>query len=282
MRSARFFQDELASLQSDAARRTSEELFQRLADLRASVEGAEKAVADFRATHDLIDVDGRLISNNELGRLNEQLTNQRAETVRLQARINVLKDATPDSVVAGTLPEDLRSNTLTALRAQYAQARQAANGMATRLGPRHPQLIQLNSQANAVLNDISAELQRVRSSLQVEVQRSQQQETALSARLAQLKARQANDAKDLVKLRELQREAAARRSIYEAFLLRSRETSEQEGLNTVNIRVLSAARPPLEPAGSTRKLIVIAGLIAGFLAGLAITIIRNFGRLLRL
>ncbi|WP_234430330.1 hypothetical protein, partial [Brucella melitensis] len=49
-----------------------------------------------------------------------------------------------------------------------------------------------------------------------------------------------------------------------------------------NIRVLSAARPPLEPAGSTRKLIVIAGLIAGFLAGLAITIIRNFGRLLRL
>ncbi|WP_070329599.1 GumC family protein [Brucella sp. CMUL 010] len=276
------FQDELASLQSDAARRTSEELFQRLADLRASVEGAEKAVADFRATHDLIDVDGRLISNNELGRLNEQLTNQRAETVRLQARINVLKDTTPDSVVAGTLPEDLRSNTLTALRAQYAQARQAANGMATRLGPRHPQLIQLNSQANAVLNDISAELQRVRSSLQVEVQRSQQQETALSARLAQLKARQANDAKDLVKLRELEREAAARRSIYEAFLLRSRETSEQEGLNTVNIRVLSAARPPLEPAGSTRKLIVIAGLIAGFLAGLAITIIRNFGRLLRL
>ncbi len=84
--------------------------------------------------------------------------------MRLQARINVLKDATPDSVVAGTLPEDLRSNSVDGLaRAQYAQARQAANGMATRLGPRHPQLIQLNSQANAVLNDISAELQRVRS-----------------------------------------------------------------------------------------------------------------------
>ncbi len=275
------FQDELASLQSDAARRTSDELSKRLADLRTGVEEAERAVADFRAVHDLVDVDGKLISDNELGRLNEQLTNQRAETMGLQARVEVLNDATPDSVVAGTLPEDLRSNTLTALRAQYAQARQAANGMATRLGPRHPQLIQLQSQANAVLNDISAELRRVRSSLQVEVERSKQQDAALSARLAQLKARQANDANDLVKLRELERRATARRSVYEAFLLRSRETGEQEGLNTVNVRVLSAARPPLEPAGASRKLIVIAGLIAGLMAGLAITAIRNFRRLVR-
>jgi uncharacterized protein involved in exopolysaccharide biosynthesis len=168
------------------------------------------------------------------------------------------------------------------LRAQYAQARQAANGMSSQLGPRHPQLIQAQSQAGAILGDIDAELRRVRSSLQVEVQRSVQQEKELSARLAQLKAQQANNNGDLVKLRELEREAAARRSVYEAFLLRSRETGEQEGLNTVNIRVLSEARPPLDPSGTSRKLIVIAGLIAGLLAGLAITAVRNFGRLLRL
>ncbi len=71
-----------------------------------------------------------------------------------------------------------------------------------------------------------------------------------------------------MKLRELEREATARRSVYEAFLLRSRETNEQEGLNTANVRVLSEARPPLDPAGTSRKLFVIAGLIAGFLAGL--------------
>jgi uncharacterized protein involved in exopolysaccharide biosynthesis len=72
------------------------------------------------------------------------------------------------------------------------------------------------------------------------------------------------------------------RSVYEAFLLRSRETSEQEGITTTNVRVISEARPPLDPAGSTRKLIVIAGLIAGFMLGLAITAVRNFGRLVRI
>lgn len=276
------FQDELTALQSDAARRTSSELSNRLADMRMDVEQAERAAADFRASRDLFNVDGNLIADNDLTRLNDQLTNQRAETIRLQARVQVLRNATSNNVVSDTLPEDLRSNTLSTLRAQYAQARQMASGLSTQLGPRHPSLIQAQSQAGTVLNDIDAELRRIRSSLQVEVSRSQEQEKYLSTRLAQLKSRQANSNNDLVRLRELEREATARRSVYEAFLLRTRETNEQERLNTVNVRVLSEARPPLDPTGTSRKLIVIAGLIAGFFAGLAVMVICNFGRLLRL
>ncbi|MDT6941225.1 GumC family protein [Brucella pseudogrignonensis] len=276
------FQKELDSLQSDAARRNAAELSKRLADMRANVEAAEKAAADFRTSRDLVDVDGKLISDNDLSRLNDQLTNQRAETMRLQARVQVLNDANTGSVISGTLPEDLRSNTLTALRAQYALASQNASGASTQLGPRHPQYIQLQSQKQTALNDIDAELRRIRASLQVEVARSMQQERDLSSRLAQLKSQQANSNNDRVKLRELEREATTLRSVYEAFLLRSRETSEQEGITTTNVRVISAARPPLEPAGSSRKLVVIAGLIAGFLAGLAITAVRNFGRLVRI
>jgi uncharacterized protein involved in exopolysaccharide biosynthesis len=276
------FQTELDSLQSDVARRNADELSKRLADMRGNVENAEKAAADYRASRDLVDVDGKLISDNDLSRLNDQLTNQRAETMRLQARVQVLSDANTGSVISGTLPEDLRSNTLTALRAQCALASQNANGASTQLGPRHPQFIQLQSQKQTVLNDIDAELRRIRASLQVEVARSVQQEKDLSARLAQLKSQQANSNNDRVKLRELEREATTLRSVYEAFLLRSRETSEQEGITTTNVRVISEARPPLDPAGSTRKLIVIAGLIAGFMLGLAITAVRNFGRLVRI
>jgi uncharacterized protein involved in exopolysaccharide biosynthesis len=276
------FQTELDSLQSDVARRNADELSKRLADMRGNVENAEKAAADYRASRDLVDVDGKLISDNDLSRLNDQLTNQRAETMRLQARVQVLSDANTGSVISGTLPEDLRSNTLTALRAQYALASQNANGASTQLGPRHPQFIQLQSQKQTVLNDIDAELRRIRASLQVEVARSVQQEKDLSARLAQLKSQQANSNNDRVKLRELEREATTLRSVYEAFLLRSRETSGQEGITTTNVRVISEARPPLDPAGSTRKLIVIAGLIAGFMLGLAITAVRNFGRLVRI
>ena len=68
--------------------------------------------------------------------------------------------------------------------------------------------------------------------MQVELQRATQQEQDLSSRLAQLKTRTATDNEDMVKLRELEREVTAKREVYEAFLLRAKETGELEGMNT--------------------------------------------------
>lgn len=273
---SRVFQDELTSLQQNAARRTSEDLSKRLADLKLAVQNAENAVDQFRAEHDLIDLQGRSITDDDLARLSEQLSTQRAETVRLNARAQVLSEATPDSVLSGSLPEELQSNTLTLLRGQYATARSTADGLAMTLGPRHPQLIQAQSQVAGARREINAELGRVRASLQVEQKRSEQQEKELGERLAQMKVQHAGSNAERVKLRELEREAEAHRSIYEAFLLRSRETNEQESLNSTNVRVITEARPPLTASAPKRKMIVIAGLILGFIAGIGFALMRGF------
>jgi len=60
---------------------------------------------------------------------------------------------------------------------------------------------------------------------------------------------------EMVTLRELEREAAARHSVYEAFLRRARETGEQKGVNTANMSVISTAYPPLDPTGPSRSMI---------------------------
>ncbi|MGU3574473.1 GumC family protein [Brucellaceae bacterium C25G] len=270
------FQDELTSLQQRAARRTSTDISKRLADLKLAVQNAENAVDQYRAEHDLIDLQGRAITDDDLARLSEQLSLQRAETVRLNAREYVLSGATTESVLAGALPEDMQSDTLTLLRGQYATARQQADGLAMSLGPRHPQLIQAQSQVAAARREINAELVRIRASLQVEQRRSEQQEQELSVRLAQMKVQHANDNKERVTLRELEREVEAHRKIYEDSLLRARETNEQEGLNSTNVRVITEARPPLTPSAPKRKMIVIAGLILGFIAGIGIALLRGY------
>jgi polysaccharide biosynthesis transport protein len=73
-----------------------------------------------------------------------------------------------------------------------------------------------------------------------------------------------------VQLRELEREAASARTVYEQFLLRARETGEQGNINANNVQKISEARPADTPEGASRKLIVIGGAIAGFLAGLGL------------
>ena len=97
--------------------------------------------------------------------------------------------------------------------------------------------------------------------------------------MRELKDTQASNNDSLVTLRELEREAAARRSVYESFLLRTRETGEQEAITLANIQVLSEARPPLDPVGPSRKIIALAGLIAGFGIGVLLALGLNLTRL---
>ena len=112
-------------------------------------------------------------------------------------------------------------------------------------------------------------------SVQTELKRAVQQEQDLAARLAQLKLRSGDVNVDLVTLRELEREAAAKRTIYEAYLLRAKETGEQRDINTANMSVISPAFPPIISSGPSRAMISLAGMILGFLAGVGIGMARG-------
>ncbi|TIX79634.1 MAG: succinoglycan biosynthesis protein exop, partial [Mesorhizobium sp.] len=97
----------------------------------------------------------------------------------------------------------------------------------------------------------------------------------LASRLAQLKVRSGDVNSDLVTLRELEREAAAKRSVYEQYLLRAKETGEQKDINTANINVISRAFAPLEPNGPSRAVTVLAGLLAGLASGVGLGAMRG-------
>ena len=92
------------------------------------------------------------------------------------------------------------------------------------------------------------------------------------AQVNQLKAVAVNDSAAKVELRELNREVEANRRIYESFLLRSRETSEQENLSASSARVISHAVPADSKEGPNRKMLVASGGIVGAGIGLALTL----------
>ena len=86
-----------------------------------------------------------------------------------------------------------------------------------------------------------------------------------------LKQRAITTSLALVKLRELEREVDASRAVYEAFLVRARETREQERVDTVNVRVLADAQAPLDRSWPPRRLLLLAAaLFLGLTGGLAL------------
>ena len=269
------FLDKQRSQQSATVQQTTSELTERLAALKQSVEKSEKAVEAYKAENDLIGVEGRLIDDEAILRVNDQLSAAKGQTINLNARAKSIKDLTPENVVGGGLPEEVNSPVLTSLRSQYSSAKQKRDGMATSLGPRHPARIQAESELESLRAGIAAEIRRVSASMQADLRRAIQTEQDLAAHLAQLKTQQGSSGADMVKLRDLQRDADANRTVYEAFLLRARQTGEQINLNTADIKVIVSARPPKEPQGASRKLIVLAGLLGGLGLGLALAVLKG-------
>ena len=70
----------------------------------------------------------------------------------------------------------------------------------------------------------------------------------------------------------LEREAAAARSLYDSLLKRQRETEEQQNLATVNARLVQEALPPAYPSWPRKSLLLLSGLLLGITIGVFIVI----------
>ena len=73
----------------------------------------------------------------------------------------------------------------------------------------------------------------------------------------------------------MERDAQASRDIYQAFLVRARETGEQEQVDTKNIRVISRADMPLRRSSPPPSMLMALGaMLLGAAAGCGIVLVR--------
>ncbi|WP_188129404.1 GumC family protein [Rhizobium sp. RU20A] len=267
------FLAEEQSAQSAFYRRTTEALDSRLEELRKELDVAENAVEDFKANNDIVGANGQLISEKELSSLNDQVSATRSRIAEAKAKVDVASRVSPNAVIGGNFPEEVNSLTMTELRKQYATAKTELGALEANLGPRHPQRLAAAQSVETARNEIANELNRIAANARAELARAEQAERDLVNQLNTQKTRQITASSSYVELRDLERTANATRAIYESFLKRARETSEEQKLSDRNIRVISKAEPPLQPVGPSRKLIAIAGVIGGLFLGLGLAVL---------
>jgi succinoglycan biosynthesis transport protein ExoP len=265
--------DSEGAAQSGLLERTSEAIDIRINALRSDLDEAEREVERFKAENGIVGVGGQSIDDKEIIAISDQLANARAIKVGVRVKAQNLAKADPEDVLSGSFPEEFLSANLVDLRKQYSQTKSAADALATRLGPRHPQYVSAKQSLETIRAEITRELRRIVASSQSELQRAVETEQELASQMAVAKSRAMDQSVEFVTLRELERKATATREIYESFLRRSRETSERSNLSTRNVRVISPAEAPLETMGPSRKIIAALGMAGGFLAGLCLALL---------
>ncbi|GJD30392.1 hypothetical protein PMNALOAF_1639 [Methylobacterium adhaesivum] len=272
-----YFAEE-ARARTDAARRASDALTARLTGLRRSVEEAEGKVVKYREANRLVTTSGRLLSDQQLSDLNQQLVSATIRTAEAQSRLDQARRMQTSE--AGTaLPEMLQSLEMQNLRQAYATLSRNTAELATRLGERHPAMAEQYAQQRDLQRLIQREKERIIETSQKDYDRAAASEAAVRKSLDRAKVETAGNDRANVGLRELERELDARRAVYETFLKRARETSEQERLNNSNLRVISAATPArLRSWPPSPKVILPVALVLGLGLGAGLALLRGARR----
>ena len=272
---AQAYLTEQTEVRSDAARQISQSLSARLNELKDRVREAEERVEAFKARNNILGASGQLVNEQQLSELNNQLGTTRARAAEAKSRLDQVERLQRIKGDVGAVPEAVQSPTITALRTQYAEVLRREAEQMTTLGARHPAMIEIEAQAERLRGVIADEVNRVALSARAEYESAKANEDMLAHSLEALKHNAVVTNEAMVTLRELERDVEVSRSVYESFLVRARETGEQEQLDTKNIRIISRADLPLRrsfPPSNT--ILALAALILGIAAGVGIIIVR--------
>jgi uncharacterized protein involved in exopolysaccharide biosynthesis/Mrp family chromosome partitioning ATPase len=256
--------------QADAARRATSDLSGRLKELQDRLRGAENALATYKSQNNFVGTQDAAISDQQLSSSNQRLAAAHALTLDAQAKYDQIEASRKASADGGAIPEALQSPTIANLRSQYADARKRYAEMTSELGPLHPALRQMEKQVDDLRRTIGEEIDRFALSAKNDLTRARDFEASLTKALDTQKRQSVQLGQASVRLRELERDVDASRDVYQSFLKRSRETQEQESLNTSSARIIGEATVPqrrvFPPAMS---LIAMIGFMIGALAAAA-------------
>ena len=268
---------------TDVTRETTAALNARVESLREGVRRAEARIEAYRAENNLIEIAGtssagtgtdlagapdRLLNDEQLRNLNTRLVDAKADMLDAEANYEALRRASATNSLTGATAEALASPVLGNLRSQLSISRSALANAEGSLGPRHPRLGALRTEVASIERSISNEISRFFEAAKSRRDVARKNLKSLESLLAELTRSSLTDSKALVRLRELEREAASQRAVFQDLQLKAKQSGEQETLSNDSTRVISQAVPPALAAFPHKKLFVAGGLFVGLTLGI--------------
>ena len=260
----------------EATKRANSWLSDRLKSLREQMVASEAAVEAYRKQAGLLRTKPEggkelTVATEELSGVNVQLVKARADRAAAEAKLREVQGALSSTEGVGSVSSVLQSPLIQSLVEQQSQVERRAAELATHYGESYPAMINVRAEARDLQQKIDAEIRKIVASLQNDVVVARAREASLAATLDQAKARVALQDEADVQLRALEGEAQANRTLYDNFLERFKETSNQSGeLEQPDARVVSSADVPDEPTVPRKKIILGATLVFASIAGVAV------------
>lgn len=253
----------------ESAARANTWLSTRLAELRSDVEAKESAVEQYRASTGLVSTQGALLIEQQITDAQNVLNQARADQAERQARYSQLQDLLNAGGSADSVATVLNSVVISQLRSQEATVARQLADYQNRYGEAHPAIANVRAELADIRSQIAAETRRIQAGMRNDVDIAAARVAQAEATLNGLRAELAGGGPEMVRLRELEREAAAARTVYETFLQRAHEFADQGSINTAPAELISAAAIPNEKSSPRLSISFVMSFALAMGLGLA-------------
>ena len=251
----------------DATRKATEWLQERVSGLRDEVEEKEQRVESFRAETGLLEAQGTTLTEQQIGYLTSQRGQAQIEVDRARARYESMRRQIDSGAGVEGVSEVINSQLINDLKTQRSTILRRVAELETRVGDRHPDLISARNEVADIDRQMNAEMNRIAANLESELRVAQAQLGSIQGEIGRSTSQLRGNNVNLVRLRELERDAQTSRVMLEEFLARSKQTREQDALITADSSILSTASVPYAPASPRKAFNLIIGALLGLIVG---------------
>ena len=276
--------DEYFRAASDAAladtRRIHGWLDQRVQVLAQEVKAADAAVAEYRQKNDLFTMSGGILpSQAELSNATDLLIRLRQELIETQTKQDkiraIVASGSVGALLDGTLGGDVASPALRDFQTRYAGLVSEEQDLVRRWGAKSD-MVERNREDQQRLREVMLqEAGQIVERLDTQIETVRRQIAATETHVEALRQRSNADAQKSIELNELEREAEARRSLYQSMLAELVTSAQRETFQRSPARVIAQAVPPDEPSAPRKASILSLAVLAGLVLGGAAAFLRE-------
>lgn len=270
--------------QSGPNGRAREWLSGQIAVLRKKVSESEAAVERFRAEAGLLKGQTATLGSQEISELNSQITLAEAASSEAAAKADEIRSLLETQGSVDASAEVLSSQVIQRLREQQVTVTRKISELSATYLPNHPKMVAANRELADVNRQVRREALKIVDSLQGQAKVAEARADSLRRSLEELKTREGGALQSDVKLKELEREAMADRTLLESMLARFADANARQDLSVQPgyarvIQTASVAPAPFFPkVGPTILLTLFAGLGLGLGLAFLLEVIRQSGR----
>ncbi|HYC21778.1 MAG TPA: polysaccharide biosynthesis tyrosine autokinase, partial [Candidatus Bathyarchaeia archaeon] len=256
-------------------------LDKQLRDSRDQVERADAAVKSFAEQHPDVAVnqEHKLIGQR-ITQLSQSVSEAEAHRISMQSRYEFMTKNANQPLAF--LSDDNMGQGVQKLRLALIDLGVQRASMESRLGPNHPEMVDLAKQGAEIRLQLLSEVGQEVAAAQARFQSAEMREDELRGKLAQLEQK-AIDLQNLGTHYEmLKSEADNVRSLHDSLVKQQMETAVHSELAPSNIRVIERAEVPLGPSRPKVPFNLAIGVLAGIVGAVGATLVcENFDNSLK-